>query len=64
VFDIVFMLTYGGPGQTTEVLSLLIYKTGLKFFQIGQASAMSWLFLLFIFVISFFFIRELQRGEV
>jgi multiple sugar transport system permease protein len=63
VFDIVFMLTYGGPGQTTEVLSLLIYKTGLKFFQIGQASAMSWVFLFFIFVISFFFIRELQRGE-
>jgi multiple sugar transport system permease protein len=63
VFDIVFMLTYGGPGQRTEVLSLLIYKTGLKFFQIGQASAMSWVFLAFIFVISFFFIRELQRGE-
>mgnify|MGYP005840943845 CR=1 FL=1 len=63
VFDIVFMLTYGGPGQATEVLSLLIYKTGLKFFQIGQASAMSWVFLVFIFIISFFFIRELQRGE-
>jgi multiple sugar transport system permease protein len=63
VFDIVFMLTYGGPGQRTEVLSLLIYKTGLKFLQIGQASAMSWLFLVFIFIISFFFIRELQRGE-
>ena len=63
VFDIIFMLTYGGPGQKTEVLSLLIYKTGLKFLQIGQASAMSWLFLGFIFIISFFFIRELQRGE-
>ncbi len=63
VFDIVFMLTYGGPGQVTEVLSLLIYKTGLKYFQIGQASAMSWLFLVAIFIISFFFIRELQRGE-
>lgn len=63
VFDIVFMLTYGGPGQVTQVLSLLIYKTGLKFLQVGQASAMSWLFLAFIFVMSFFFIRELQRGE-
>jgi ABC-type sugar transport system permease subunit len=42
---------------------MLIYKTGLKYFQIGQASAMSWLFLVFIFIISFFFIRELQRGE-
>ena len=63
VFDIVFMLTYGGPGQKTEVLSMLIYKTGLKFLQVGQASAMSWLFLIFIFIMSFFFIRELQRGE-
>jgi len=47
-------------GRTTEVLSILIYKSGLQFFQIGQASAMSWIFLLFIFFISIFFIRELQ----
>ena len=60
VFDIVFTLTQGGPAQSTEVLTMLIYKQGLKFFQIGHASAMSWVFLVFIFVISFFFIRELQ----
>ena len=63
VFDIVFMLTYGGPGQVTEVLSMLIYKTGLKFFQVGQAGAMSWIFLAFIFIVSFFFIREMQRTD-
>jgi multiple sugar transport system permease protein len=61
VFDIIWTLTFGGPGRTTELLSMLIYKTGLQFFQIGQASAMSWLFLLVIFCISIFFIRELQR---
>ena len=72
VFDIVFTLTYGGPGQTTELLSLLIYKTGLRFFQVGSASALSWVFLIVIFIISFFFIRKLEanvsgiavRGEV
>lgn len=63
VFDIIYTLTFGGPGRTTEVLSILIYKSGLQFFQIGQASAMSWLFLLAIFLISIFFIRELQRRE-
>lgn len=63
VFDIVYTMTQGGPGQSTEVVSLLIYKTGLKFFQIGQASAMSWVFLIVIFIISFFFIRELQRDR-
>jgi len=61
VFDIVFTMTYGGPGQTTELLSMLIYKTGLKFFQIGQASAMSWVFLVIIFLISLVFIRNLDR---
>jgi len=60
IFDIIFTLTFGGPGRATEVLSILIYKNGLQFFQIGHASAMSWLFLLFIFFISIFFIRELQ----
>lgn len=63
VFDIVFTMTYGGPGQTTELLSMLIYKTGLRFFQIGQASAMSWVFLVGIFLISLFFIRRLQRPD-
>jgi multiple sugar transport system permease protein len=63
VFDIVFTMTYGGPGQTTELLSMLIYKTGLRFFQVGQASAMSWIFLIGIFIISLFFIRKLQSNE-
>ncbi len=61
IFDIIWTLTFGGPGRTTELLSMLIYKSGLQFFQIGQASAMSWLFLLVIFCISIFFIRELQK---
>lgn len=61
VFDIVFTMTYGGPGQTTELMSMLIYKTGLRFFQIGQASAMSWVFLVAIFLISLFFIWRLDR---
>ena len=53
VFDIVFTMTYGGRSQTTELLSMLIYKTGLRFFQIGQASAMSWVFLVGIFHLRF-----------
>ncbi len=61
VFDIVFTMTYGGPGQTTELMSMLIYKTGLRFFQIGQASAMSWIFLVAIFLISLFFIWRMDK---
>jgi len=63
IFDIIYMLTYGGPGQQTEVLSMLIYKVGLRFFQVGQAAAMSWVFLIFIFLISLYFIRQLLRQD-
>src|SRR5262249_19170115 len=60
IFDIIYTLTQGGPGTSTQVLSMLIYKTGLKFFQIGQASAMSWVFLIGILLISLLFIRQLE----
>ena len=63
IFDIIYTLTFGGPGRVTEVLSILIYKNGLQFFQIGKASAMSWLFLIFIFLIAIFFIQALQGRE-
>jgi multiple sugar transport system permease protein len=63
IFDIIYMLTYGGPGRQTEVLSMLIYKQGLKYFQVGQAAAMSWVFLLAIFIISLYFIRQLLQRE-
>jgi multiple sugar transport system permease protein len=63
IFDVIYTLTFGGPGRTTEVMSLLIYKTGLQFFQIGKASAMSWMFLTFILIISFFLIKQLQNKK-
>lgn len=63
IFDIIFTLTFGGPGRVTEVISILIYKNGLQFFQIGKASAMSWIFLIFIFFIAIFFIRALQGRQ-
>lgn len=39
-FDIVHVMTGGGPGRATEILSLLIYKTSFQFFRFGPAAAM------------------------
>ena len=41
VFDIAYLLTGGGPGNASEVLPLLIFKLGMKFFRFGPASALS-----------------------
>jgi multiple sugar transport system permease protein len=41
VFDHVYVLTGGGPGTTTQFLSLYIYRIGFKFSDLGQASALA-----------------------
>lgn len=41
VFDIILLMTNGGPGQATLVLSQFIYKAGFVNYQFGYASAAS-----------------------
>jgi multiple sugar transport system permease protein len=45
LYDPIVMLTSGGPGTATETLTYYLYRVGLKFFRLDQASAMSILFL-------------------
>ena len=60
-FDSIFIMTNGGPGSATEVLSLYIYRTGLPFMNISYASAMSYLFLIVLIVATTLLIRQLGR---
>ena len=46
LFDLVYVLTGGGPAYTTEVLPIYTFKTGLKFFRIGLGSTLAVLALL------------------
>ena len=57
VFDQVFILTQGGPGFSTETISLYIYRTAFRFFDFGYAAAMS----LVLLVIATMFARGLVR---
>ncbi|WP_081064174.1 carbohydrate ABC transporter permease [Burkholderia vietnamiensis] len=45
LFDKVYALTGGGPGNATQTLSTYIYDTGFRFFDVGTASAASVLML-------------------
>lgn len=44
-FDVILIQTNGGPQAASEVLSLLIYRTAVRFGEPGLASAMSALYL-------------------
>jgi multiple sugar transport system permease protein len=41
LFDIIYILTSGGPGTSTETMSLLSYQEMFQFFQSGQAAAVA-----------------------
>jgi multiple sugar transport system permease protein len=45
VFDHVFILTGGGPGTTTQFVSLYLYRIAFKFSDLAQASALAVMFM-------------------
>jgi len=48
IFDLVYILTGGGPGDATLTLSVLTYRLGFSYFDTGRASALSILLLLLV----------------
>ena len=57
ILDIPFSLTSGGPGAATQTLSFYIYLTGLRNFNQGYASAMAYILLTMVMIVSFFFFK-------
>ncbi len=60
-FDIIFVLTGGGPGATTQVLSLYTYKVGFRQFEMGQASALSFFMLIIVLLIANIFLKVMSE---
>ena len=63
VFDHVFILTGGGPGSTTQVLSLYLYRIEFKYFDGGQAAALAVMILVVISVLYSLVTRVLPVEE-
>jgi multiple sugar transport system permease protein len=60
-FDTIRVLTDGGPGNATEVLSVHLTNMGFKFFYTSKATALSLIMLVIIILMSNIFIKMLQR---
>lgn len=61
LFELVFGITSAGPANATEALSYYIYLTGMKWFDIGRGSAMSWIFLLILMGISYILLSRFRE---
>ncbi len=61
IFDTIFVMTQGGPGNATEMLPTYIYRQGIKFLNIGYSSATAIVFVIAMSVIAYAFQKLRDR---
>lgn len=54
VFDLIYMMTQGGPDNSTMVIVYSIYKYAFEYFDVGSASAIAYVLFAIIFVLVLF----------
>ena len=52
VFDLIYLMTQGGPLDSTNVLVYAIYKNAFEYFNIGKASAIAYVLFVIILVLT------------
>ena len=63
IYDVIFVLTKGGPGDSTEVMSMFIYRQSFTFWRMGVGAAASFVSLIIISVLITLFFKSMQRGQ-
>jgi multiple sugar transport system permease protein len=62
VFDAIYVLTGGGPANTTETLSIYAYKVLFQTLQFGYGSTISIAIFMSVGIITIVYVRLLRRG--
>jgi len=60
VFDIVYVLTSGGPMGSTKVLVFYVYEYAFKFFEMGYASAISYFLFAVLFILTMLQVKYMK----
>lgn len=63
IFDVVYLLTAGGPARATETVSIYVYRYGFQAFNLGFASAASYVMILIMLIIAAILARAIGRIE-
>jgi multiple sugar transport system permease protein len=58
VFDKMYVLTGGGPGNATETITFYVYRYGFRYFHTGYAAAASIIMVLMVLVFSIPYIKQ------
>lgn len=62
-FDLIYVMTGGGPGSSSELMATYMYSTAFESYQMGYASAIASGMFILISIIAIVTMRLLNRGE-
>ena len=54
IFDLIYLMTQGGPENSTNVIVYWLYRNAFELFNIGKASAAAYILFIIIFVLAIF----------
>lgn len=63
VFDVVYVMTKGGPAMRSDVLSYFAYRQAFTHRQIGEATATAWIMTFILLAGGYLLIRAMRRQE-
>jgi multiple sugar transport system permease protein len=63
IFDVIYLLTSGGPARVTETVSIYVYRYGFQSFNLGLAAAASFIMLFIMLIIAGLIARAIQKQE-
>ncbi len=64
VFDLVYVMTGGGPVSATEVLSTYSYKLSFQLFHFGEGAAVANVLFVCLFLVALVYLRTISKDEV
>lgn len=62
-YDVVAIMTTGGPASSTQLISYYVQKMSFKFFDFGSGAAMSYIIMLATFILSVIYIKSMSKDD-
>jgi multiple sugar transport system permease protein len=63
IFDVIYLLTAGGPARVTETISIYVYRYGFQSFNLGVAASASFIMMLIMLVFAALLSRAIGKEE-
>ncbi len=62
-FDVIYVITLGGPGTASETINIFLYQTAFAYYHLGYAGAVTLVFFVIIVAISLVLLAVRQRAK-